>query len=194
MLTLRPSYWKHERGLSLIEVLVTLVITAFGLLGIAGLQSMIQLGTVEAYQRAQAVVLLSDLSERMRSNGAQAASYVSASALGPGDNSQPADCSTLAAGAARDQCEWSKALQGAAETRGSLKVGAMVDARGCITQVQAPDLPACAPGIYLITVAWQGMHQTKAPAATCGKDLYGADTLRRAVLERVSIGLPSCSL
>jgi hypothetical protein len=37
------------------------------------------------------------------------------------------------------------------------------------------------------------MHQTKAPAATCGKDLYGADTLRRAVLERVSIGLPSCS-
>jgi type IV pilus assembly protein PilV len=193
MLTLRPSYCKHECGLSLIEVLVTLVITAFGLLGIAGLQSMIHLGTVESYQRAQAVVLLSNLSERMRANGAQAASYVSATAFGKGD-SPLADCSTAATGAARDQCEWSKALQGAAETKGALNVGAMIDARGCITQVQAPDTTACAPGIYLITVAWQGINQTKAPAATCGKDLYPpADTYRRAVLERVSIGLPSCS-
>lgn len=192
MLTLRLFHWKHQCGTSLIEVLVTLVIIAFGLLGAAGLQSKIHLGLAESYQRAQAVVLLSDLSARMKANRSQAANYVSASAFGKGD-SQPADCGTGAVGATRDQCEWSNALKGAAETKGTANIGAMIDARGCITQVQAPDPVACTPGIYLITVAWQGLHQTKAPAASCGKNLYGSDTYRRAISERVSIGLPSCT-
>lgn len=181
-----------QRGTSIIEVLVTLVILAFGLLGLAGMQSKLHLSMAESSQRAQAIVLLNDLSERINANRAQAASYVSASALGTGD-AQPADCSGLAQGPARDLCEWSNALKGAAEKKSSANTGAMTSARGCVTQVQAADTTTCTPGVYLVTVAWQGLHKTKAPDALCGKDQYGEDAYRRAISVRVAVGMPTCS-
>jgi type IV pilus assembly protein PilV len=188
---LKPA---HQRGTTLIEVLVTVVLLAFGLLGIAALQSKAQVGTVESYQRAQAVVLLQDMRARLTSNGDSADDYVTTSALGTND-SQPADCSTVAAGAARDKCEWSAALKGVAEVEGTTKVGAMVGARGCIERVQAMDATAgvCRAGVYRLTVAWQGMHPTKTPSLSCGAGQYGADdAARRAISVRVAIGLPSC--
>lgn len=176
----------------MIEVLVTMVILAFGLLGLAGMQSKLHLSMAESFQRAQAVVLLNDLSERINANRAQAASYVSASALGTGD-AQPADCTGLANGPARDLCEWSNALKGSSEKKASANTGAMTDARGCVTRIQAADTTTCTPGIYLVTVAWQGLHKTKAPDALCGKDQYGDDTYRRAISVRVAVGMPTCS-
>ncbi len=181
-------------GTTMIEVLVTLVILAFGLLGVAALQGKMQLGTIESYQRAQAVVLLEDMAARIAANQANAASFVLAAPAGTGD-SQPDDCSTQAAGAARDVCEWSNALKGAAEQKAGAKVGAMVGARGCVQQVQAPDTTKgiCRPGIYQVTVTWQGAHKTVAPALTCATGLYGDDSYRRAVAVHVTVGLPSCS-
>jgi hypothetical protein len=119
--------------------------------------------------------------------------YVSGDVFGTG-HSDSDPCPT-AAGAARDQCEWSMALKGAAEKRGTSDVGAMLGARGCITRIQAPDTNTgiCTPGIYLVTVTWQGMTMTAAPSATCAQDLYGDDKFRRAVSARVVVGLPSCS-
>ena len=182
-------------GLSLVEVLVTVVILAFGLLGIAALQAKMQVGSIEAYQRAQAVVLLDDLRARLLGNPANAADYVTTAPLGTGD-SPAADCTTLTIGAARDLCEWSHELQGAAEqTSTGTNSGAMNGARGCVEQVQAPDTTAgvCQPGVYRITVAWQGMHETRASSLTCGAKLYGPDANRRAIAVQVTIGLPSCS-
>ena len=189
-----PASARAQRGASLIEVLVTIVVLTFGLLGLAALQSKMQVGSVEAYQRSQAIVLLSDMSQRIMANRAKAADYVSASAMGADDSGTTA-CGTLAAGPARDHCEWSQALKGAAETRDGTNLGAMIAARGCIAQVQAPD-PApgvCAPGVYQVSVAWQGMHQTIAPAEACGKDQYGDDRNRRAISTRVSVALLDCS-
>lgn len=183
-----------QHGSTLLEVLVTIVILAFGLLGLAGLQGKIQLAEMESYQRAQALLLLSDMSERISANRAQAASYVSAAPLGTGDG-QPSSCTGVAAGFAYDLCDWSNLLKGASEKSGSSNVGAMIGARGCIEVVQAPDPTAavCTPGIYMITVTWQGMHKTIAPAAACAVGEYGDDTYRRAVSSRISVGLPSCS-
>lgn len=194
MLSPLPVHRRQQLGISMIEVLITIVILAFGLLGLAGLQSKVDLSLVESYQRAQAVLLLADMSERIRVNHSDAASYVSTDVLGTGD-SQPTDCSTATVGVARDRCQWSNALKGAAETKSSSNVGAMTGARGCITQVQAPDPTAgvCMPGIYQITVAWQGLYPTKAPDATCGQNAYGNETQRRAISARVSVGLPTCS-
>lgn len=191
MLSTEPH--RHQQGLTLIEVLVTVVILAFGLMGLAGLQNKLHLGMLESYQRAQALVLLNNMSEQMSANRAAAASYVSANTIGTGD-SQPADCSSVTAGAARDVCEWSNALKGAAETKSTTKLGAMTGARGCITQVQAPDTTSgvCKPGIYRITVAWQGVHPTTAPSLSCGQNLYGTDTYRRAISTQVTVGLPTC--
>lgn len=180
----------------MLEVLVTIVILAFGMLGLAGLQSKIFVAEMESYQRAQAVLLLNDMVERINANRSAAATYVlgAGTTLGTGDT-QPADCSAAAAGLARDKCEWSNALKGAAETSGGTKVGGVIGARGCVTQIQLenPTLGVCTPGIYLVTVAWQGLNATSAPSATCGQGAFGSDDkLRRALSARVSIGLPSC--
>ncbi|HEU4851350.1 MAG TPA: type IV pilus modification protein PilV [Telluria sp.] len=197
-----PNYRDHppgramrrQRGTSLIEVLVTLVIVAFGLLGVAAFQAKAQVGSVESYQRAQAVILLEDMTNRISANGAGADGYISAS-VGTGD-AQPASCAEVAAGAARDLCEWSNALKGAAEADASgTRVGAMIGARGCITRLVAADASTgvCRPAVYQVSVAWQGLHQTKAPSLTCGRTLYGNETYRRAVGARVTISLPACS-
>lgn len=189
---IRPA---GQRGTSMIEVLVTLIILAFGLLGLAGLQLKVQNAEMESYQRAQALVLLGDMVQRLSANRANAASYVAADPLGTGD-SQPASCTSLAIGAAKDLCEWSNALKGSAETAGSSKVGAMVGARGCISQVQAPNAASgvCTPGVYEVAVAWQGLAGTVAPAKTCGQDSYGGnDALRRLMATQITVGLPTCS-
>ena len=183
----------RQAGTSLIEVLVTVVLLAFGLLGIAAFQAKAQVGALEAYQRAQAVVLLEDLQARMSGNPAGSAGYVTASPLGTGE--AEVDCTGVAAGTARDRCEWGSMLRGASETQGTNSVGAMIGARGCVEQIQARDTTTgvCRPGIYRATVAWQGMHPTTAPALTCGKDSYGQnDNMRRAISVRIAIGTPSC--
>jgi type IV pilus assembly protein PilV len=183
-------------GLSLVEVLVTVVILAFGLLGIAALQAKMQVGSIEAYQRAQAVVLLDDMRARLLGNPANAADYVTATPLGTHDTTQPSDCTTLAIGSARDLCEWGQELLGAAEQNAAgANSGAMVGARGCVEQLQAPNPAAgvCQPGIYRLTVAWQGMHETRASSLACAKDLYGPDANRRAIAVQVAIGLPGCT-
>lgn len=183
-----------QSGTSLIEVLLTCIVIAFGLLGLAKLQSKVQVAQVESYQRVQATLLVADMSERIANADRSAiGDYVSNEVFGT-DDSQPASCAALALGVKRDLCEWSQALKGASETKASANVGAMSGARGCITQIQASNATAgiCQPGIYQISVAWQGRHQTIAPNDACGKDLYGDETYRRVIFTQVTIGLPSC--
>jgi type IV pilus assembly protein PilV len=183
-----------QGGDTLLEVLVTLVILAFGLLGFIALQAKVQALDADSFGRAQALILLSDIMGRMNANRLHAVDYVTTSTpIGTGD-SQPTDCNSTTIGAPRDICEWSNALKGAGERRSSANVGAMLGARGCIEQIQTPDPTAgvCTPGIYRVTVVWQGLTKTSASVLTCGQDLYGAEEYRRAVAARVAVGLPSC--
>lgn len=66
------AYRRKERGATLLEVLVTIVVLAIGLLGLAGLQVTSIQSNHSAYYRSQATILAYDLSDRMRSNRAQA--------------------------------------------------------------------------------------------------------------------------
>lgn len=195
-----PILRRHQLGTGLLEVLVTMVILSFGLLGLAGLHTKIQLSEFESYQRAQAIILLSSMTERINTNRSAAGDYVITGTIGTGDSATviAAACDTTP-GKNRDICEWRKELLGANERINSTSsnVGAMVGARGCITQVQAPDatLGTCTPAIYQVSVAWQGSFSTKAPPTTaaCGKDSYGADdSLRRVISTRISVALTSC--
>lgn len=57
-----------EAGFSMIEVLITLVILAFGLLGLAGLQSVGLKNSHSSLMRSKAVIIGYDIIDRMRSN------------------------------------------------------------------------------------------------------------------------------
>jgi type IV pilus assembly protein PilV len=158
-----------QRGTSLIEVLVTLVILAFGLLGLAGLQSRLQVSEMEAYQRTQALILLEDMASRISINRSNAATYVTGTAtpLGVSTSTCPTTTSTVQQ---VDAGQWCEALKGAAETSGGSKVGAMLGGRGCVESLGS--------GEYLVTVAWQGLTPISAPPASvaCGKDSYDGAT------------------
>src|SRR5438874_2148258 len=110
-------------------------------------------------------------------------------------DAQPTDCSGIAAGPNHDLCEWSNALKGASEQRSGANAGGMEGARGCVTQLQAPNpaLGVCTAGVYQVAVAWQGMVATATPALACGTGLYGAsDGFRRTIAATVSVGTTSC--
>lgn len=190
---------KSQKGVGLIEILVSVLITSFGLLALAGLQTRMGQAQFESNQRSQAMVLLADLTQRMQANPALAASYVTASPAGTGDTA-PTSCAALTTLADRDLCEWSNALKGSAESSTvsgtSTLVGAMIGARGCVEQVQAPDptVGICRPAIYRVTVTWQGMMSTVAPGVSCAQGLYGTDdALRKAISAPVVAPLLGCS-
>lgn len=193
-----------QRGFSMIEVLVTIVILAFGLLGLAGFQIHAQTAELESYQRAQALILLDDMVDRMTANRANSGCYVLASGatcatataattltFGTGDTTS---CSTTSTLVDRDKCEWTNALKGAAEQKSGTNTGAMIGARGCITKTQDADATpgVCTPETYRVDVVWQGMAPTSAPAVTCGQNAYGNEKNRRAISRLITVGLPGC--
>ncbi|MBW8831012.1 MAG: type IV pilus modification protein PilV [Burkholderiales bacterium] len=170
---------RRQRGALLIEVLVSIVICAFGLLGFAALQARATAAEFESYQRSQALVLLSDMTDRMNANRGNAGSYVVSGLIGEG---AAADCASLA-GASLDLCEWGNLIRGSAETRGGSKVGSMLSARGCIARAVGTS------DRYVISVVWQGTVATGAPANGCGQgdSAFPREDQRRAVSSTVCI-------
>lgn len=65
---------QSQRGATLIEVLVTLLVLSIGLLGMAGLEALSMQSNHSAYYRSQATFLSYDISDRMRANRAVALS------------------------------------------------------------------------------------------------------------------------
>ena len=169
-----------QRGVTMIEVLITIVISAFALLGIAGLQARMHVAEMEASQRAQATVLLRHITDRINANRKNAMSYVTATPVGTDNGLQ--DCAGLAA-AARDLCEWNNLLAGAAETYAGQSMGAMIGARGCVINTD-PVMPRK----FTVAVVWQGLTPSVAPASTdCGSAAYGDDRTRRAIVAPIVV-------
>jgi type IV pilus assembly protein PilV len=159
-----------NRGFTLIEVLVTLVILTFGLLGIAGLMAKGQRIAFEAYQRQQAVTLATDMAERIRGNrllavtcppGPPCTSYTTGAPVttpvGDGlfynDYRTGAikDCASMACSiqelALYDIALWDGLLNGYSEQQvgSGTRVGGIVNARGCIEQLSDTSATCPAP-------------------------------------------------
>lgn len=199
-------------GFSMIEVLVSLLIMVLGLLGLAGLQVRMHQSEFESYQRAQALVLLQDMVERIHFHRVTAACFrfTTNTAAGAGGGTPFLGANTTmmpacaVSGSPNDNTEavnalneWSALLQGAAETTtGGASVGAMVGARGCVSynvgsELQnPPGTPLPGTGIYTVAVSWKGTMDTFAPAVNCGNDnaLYVAETRRRVVSTTFRLG------
>ncbi|MDR1967667.1 MAG: type IV pilus modification protein PilV [Burkholderiaceae bacterium] len=94
-----PAPRQRQRGLTLVEALVAMVVAAVGVLGIVGAQIRTLADTQTAVRRSQAILLIEDLSERLRINPNSLAVLSSAAAgkLTSGWNATPAaavDCRT----------------------------------------------------------------------------------------------------
>lgn len=186
-----------QRGVGMIEVLVTLIILLVGLLGLAGLMIQSQRAEMESYQRVQALVLLQDMVGRINANRAVATCYAVTTDATNGapflGNDTTITTPACTAGSAEqnaraitDMQDWSFLLQGGAELSSdavdAVQIGAMIGARGCVS------LDALT-GIYTVSVAWQGMGNTSAPVAglVCAKDLYADEKQRRVVSATLQI-------
>jgi type IV pilus assembly protein PilV len=176
---------KHQTGMLLLEVLISMLIAAIALLGTVSMMAKSSRNEMESYQRVQALTLVQDMVSRINANR-QIASCYSAGATGLNTATVLPACASgspaQAATANADLAAWKNALLGASETSGGSKLGAMIGAVGCIDQVDA------ANQIYRVTVAWQGLLPTAAPSLACGKGSYGNDdALRRVVSVEIRI-------
>ena len=88
---------KKNSGFTLVEVLVSMLILALGLLGLAGLQSSGLRNNVSAYNRSQATILAYDMADRMRANVANSGGFSSSKYITATNNEieNQADCLTV---------------------------------------------------------------------------------------------------
>jgi len=102
-------------GFSLLEVLISLVILAIGLLGLAGLQAAGLKNNFSAYHRTQATQLAYDMADKMRSNMSAIGGYTlsgtgsdsdsDSESLNCDDGCSPSDLAQV------DLEEWNKKLE-----------------------------------------------------------------------------------
>ena len=182
----------RQRGTTLLEVLIAILVLAIGLLGTAAMQTRAQQAELDAYQRSQALVLAQDMISRISTNRRAARCYVTTedppNFVGTG--ADPEDCAgwgniATRARADEDMQQWANFLRGSSETLDGVDVGSMAGARGCVDFDETDE-------IYTVTVAWQGENPTQAPVGNnCAQGEYGDEAMRRVVslsLELADLG------
>jgi type IV pilus assembly protein PilV len=156
---------RSARGFTLIEVLIALIVLAFGMLSVARVIGRSAQTEVEAYQLSQAMTLAAEMVDRITNNPKQAGEYVANYApTGPAE-----DCTALPDPSdlvERDKCEWRNRLRGADAFDGARAIGSPIGARACVI--------LAAPNLYVVAIAWQGLLATEAPDSACGAGEFGA--------------------
>ena len=178
-------------GFALVESMVTVVVVAFGLLGIAGLVSRSFTTEVDAMQRAQAAMLLQDMVTRIEGNRANAAAYVTGDTgiTGYVATTTPSgttaysyvSCNPVAPMAELDSCAWGQLLAGGNERIDNANAGVLVGAMGCVHEIDGFNR------IYAVTIAWQGASAGAAPPPPdpnfpfieCGRNQFGEENENR---------------
>jgi type IV pilus assembly protein PilV len=180
----RPSM---ERGFSLLELLVALVVFSVGMLAIAGLQTVSKQANYEGLQRTTAAQIASGLLEDIRTNGDAVDVYLAVGEIGNGSlgNEPVPGCSVGSAcnsaqKAAHDLWVWEQMIDGNLESSGGVGTGGLVLPAMCITGPIGGGA-----GIYQVTIAWRGSASiASAVNNDCGSlsGNYGAnDEFRRII-------------
>jgi type IV pilus assembly protein PilV len=168
-----------QRGFTLIEILIALLVLAFGMLALARGMGRASQAEMEAWQRAQAMLLAQEMADRINDNPRQAAQYVGEYVPG----ARVEDCAGAQGQLAIDACEWRNRLLGDDVRDGGAPVGAPLGARGCVSNP--------APNVYRVEVAWQGVLSTEAPDSACGAGAFDREENRRVfstVLQIATLG------
>lgn len=126
---------RAQRGFTLIEVLVTLVLISVGLLGIAALQLTTMRGNQESYVRSQANVLASDILDRIRANPFEFRDNFYNAAFNERGDSRRA--------AGQDLDQWQRSID-------QLLPGSDADAAGSVQRIAGP----AGREVVEITIQW----------------------------------------
>lgn len=153
---------RRHCGMSLIEVLISLVILSLGVLAVVALQLVSKRSNADAGQRSIAAQMAYDILERMRANSTQAglAAYVAQSPLAPDKTiTLPKDCGTASANctdteiALYDLKTWHDVLKGTAEQTADGPTGGLASPTACIAF--APVAAGNSDGVYTVTIVWR---------------------------------------
>ena len=130
-----------QAGFSLLEVLISIVVTSIGLLGLAGMQAAGIRNNHSAYHHSQATVLAYDMADRIRANRSSASNYQTSFMTLAAAQAQPECVSSIsetvcsaADMAENDLFDWNTAL-----------AAAIPSAVGTITLTG---------GLYTVSVSW----------------------------------------
>jgi len=115
MLAIIHTKFKSQKGFTLLEVMIAMVIFSIGLLGLAGLMAQSTRFNNSAQYRTQAVYLAYDMLDRMRANPDEAKNpilnYNISLGNTPGTNTCYATTCTLTQLATADKDQWLSAVQ-----------------------------------------------------------------------------------
>ena len=176
-----------QRGFSLLELLVALVIFSVGMLAVAGLQTVSKQGNYESMQRTTAAQIANGLLEEIRTNGDAVDIYLAAGEMGGGSRgnepapncSAGAECNS-AQKAAHDLWVWEQMLDGNLELAGNNGTGGLVLPSMCVTGPVGGGA-----GIYRVSVVWRGTASLTTNANNfCGSlsGNYGANNEFRRIV------------
>jgi len=133
-----------NKGFTLLEVMIALVIFSIGLLGLAGMQTISMENNRVAYKRTVATQLAYDMADRIRNN--PTGTYTHDVTAAPGStpttvcvSTTSGVCSSASDMATWDLYEWDKAIW-------DKKNSFLVDPRAIITNPSA--------GVFIITIGW----------------------------------------
>lgn len=140
----------HNRGFTLLEVLIALLVLSVGLLGIAGLQTVSLRFNHQSYERTQATVLISEIIEKIIANPVATRSgtfdNVPASATSGSFvyGSCPSSC-TATQLANYDLFRWKLSLEDPRR---------LAQGTGTITRVATPLVGTATQHVFNVTVTW----------------------------------------
>ncbi len=178
---------RRQAGFTLIEVLVTFLIVAIGLLGLGALQVNTMNNSFETYQRALVASIIEDMAARIRMNSqaAMAGEYFL-------EKPQSSACGEMM-GSERDLCEWHAQIEGSSakvsdiDAEGATaqrNIGAPLGARGCIEQLTGSG----SGELWVrVSVAWIGMTPQSETDLSCGIEEMGDEAYRRVVFRDVAV-------
>ena len=139
-----------QRGASLIEVLVSLLLVSVGFLAATAVHWRLVASAEDSRQHADALSLLEPITQAIQANRLQSTGYLTdLKGIGVGTSCPVAGYSA----ASRELAAWCTQLQ-------QQTAQGLWGARGCVEALSA--------GRYRVTVAWRGFTATAAPPTSIG--------------------------
>lgn len=186
---------KPNRGFTLVEVMVSVLIFSIGLIGVARLQVVAKQSNYDAVQRVTATSIAQDLISRMRANSSALSTYVEndgALQINYDDANAEPTCNAGTCSdeqlAAHDLWDIEQDMIGMTEQDAADNpLGGLTMPTLCISAVDADGnvLDDGDSGIYTVAISWRGKAALTNPTrSTCGQGtgLYGTDNEYRRLL------------